>query len=315
LAEKRPGSLHLAAAALAAAALALGGCGLGAGDTPTGVALLVTRDFGQRVVTNRAVAQVRGSETVMRLLARNAKVTTRYGGSFVQSIDGVSGGSPGGRDIDWFFYVNGVLSDKGAAATKVGDGDRVWWDHHRWDATPDVDAAVGAFPEPFRHGVDGKRRPVRVECVQPRGSACERVVDQLTGAGVPAARGGLGTTELDQTLRILVGPYRDLRRDRRVTVLARGVDESGVFARFGAGGRSLSALDDAGRTTRTLRSGAGLVAAIRPELGLPLWLVTGTDEAGVTAAAGAFDEGTLQRRFALAVDGDGLGVALPDQAR
>jgi len=50
-------------------------------------------------------------------------------------------------------------------------------------------------------------------------------------------------------------------------------------------------------------------------LGLPLWLVTGTDEAGVTAAAGAFDEGTLQRRFALAVDGDGLGVALPDQAR
>jgi hypothetical protein len=38
--------------------------------------------------------------------------------------------------------------------------------------------------------------------------------------------------------------------------------------------------------------------------------VTGTDAAGVASAARAFEEGTLEHRFALAVNGD-LPVVLP----
>jgi hypothetical protein len=54
------------------------------------------------------------------------------------------------------------------------------------------------------------------------------------------------------------------------------------------------------------------VAATRAGDDPPLWVVTGTDAAGVASAAQAFDEGPLSDRFALAV-ADGLGVALPDR--
>ena len=77
-------------AAIVAATAA--GCGLGAGPAPGGVRLTVTRDFGARVLSRTSAPKVRGAETVMSLLLRNDKLTTKYGGGFVESIDGLSGG-------------------------------------------------------------------------------------------------------------------------------------------------------------------------------------------------------------------------------
>ena len=54
----------------------------------------------------------------MRLLQRNFEVETRYGGGFVQEIEGVAGGREGGRRVDWFYYVNGIEADEGAAERK-----------------------------------------------------------------------------------------------------------------------------------------------------------------------------------------------------
>ena len=52
---------------------------------------------------------------MIRFLDREADITTRYGGGFVQSIDGLAGAGAGGRRYDWFFYVNGIESPVGAA--------------------------------------------------------------------------------------------------------------------------------------------------------------------------------------------------------
>ena len=117
--RRRP-ALLAACAALAAGAA---GCGVGAGGTPSGVELKVTTGFGQRAVARADAPRIDGADTVMRLLQRNAKVTTRFGGGFVQSIDGLAGGRQGGAPVDWFYYVNGIEARKGAAATKVHDGD------------------------------------------------------------------------------------------------------------------------------------------------------------------------------------------------
>ena len=73
------------------------GCGAGAGDEPAGTRLTVTQDLGARTERQLEAPEVSGQETVMRLLQRNAKVTTRFGGGFVQSIDGVAGGRRDGR--------------------------------------------------------------------------------------------------------------------------------------------------------------------------------------------------------------------------
>ena len=59
-----------------------------------------------------------------------------------------------------------------------------------------------------------------------------------------------------------------------------------------------------GSVVRTLRSGAGLIAATeQPTLNQPTWLITGTDVAGVEAAAKALTPAKLRDHFALAVDG------------
>jgi hypothetical protein len=56
-----------------------------------------------------------------------------------------------------------------------------------------------------------------------------------------------------------------------------------------------------GSTVQTLSAGAGLIAATRRGEGAPVWLVTGTDGPGVELAARAFDQSTLQDRFAVAL--------------
>ncbi len=297
--------------ATSVAVAAASGCGLGAGDTPSGVRLTVSEDFGNRPLIQRERPAAEGRETVMRLLQRNARVTTRYGGGFVQSIDGRGAQRRGGELRDWFFYVNGVESEKGAASVTVNEGDRIWWDRHEWGAAMRVPAVVGSFPEPFLHGIDGKRLPVRVECTEARGAACRAAAERLTRHGIVAARGGLQRSLTQETLRVLVGPWSRLRADESAASLEKGPRSTGVYARPARDGRSIAVLDDRGRVTRRLRAGAGLVAATRYQDGQPVWIVTGTDQRGLLAAAGALAEDVLGDHFALAIDG-GLGVGVPE---
>lgn len=306
---KRRRALGLLAAAGAAAAL--GGCGIGPGEAPgSPVSLTVTRDFGARPLLTVADAKVSGADTVMRVTQRNAKVTTRFGGDFVQGIAGVSGGRRGGRPVDWFIYLDGILTDQGAGGLRVAGGDRIWWDHHEWGLTPDVPAVVGSFPEPFLHGASA-RTPVKVQCELPRSPACDTVTTRLERLGVDAARGALERSERDVSLRILVGAWKALRAG---TPEARSVEQgpksSGVFARFEDGGASLSLLDARGRVARRLAGGAGLVAATRQPGRPSVWFVTGTDAKGVAAAAEAFAEPVLRNRFAIALSHD-LALRVP----
>jgi hypothetical protein len=298
--------------AVLGAALALAGCGVGAGSTPGApIGLSVTRDFGARSMLELEKAKVSGADTVMRVLQRNATVTTRYGGQFVQSIDGVAATRRHGRPFDWFIYVNGILSDHGAGAIDVRGGDRIWWDNHDWGVTPDVRAVVGSFPEPFVHGSDGRRLPVRVECTDPEAKACSVVADKLLSYGVPIGRSIISQSAADKTLRILVGPWSKLRGgDAESDAVDSGPKASGVFARFDAPGRRLMVLDGRGRVARTLGPGSGLIAATRAAQREPVWFVTGTDAAGVQSAARALEEGALTNRFALAISHD-LPIAVP----
>lgn len=218
-----------------------------------------------------------------------------------------AGDAPKAVAGDWFAYVNGVAVTH-APASKSGA--RIWWDRHAATATRRVPAVVGSFPEPFRHGIDGKRLPVRIECAAPGSAPCKQVSQTLASFGVPAALGGLLTSHVEETLRVLVGPWSALSADHAIDELAQGPSASGVYVRITGDGRSIVALDADGRPVRTLAAGAGLIAATARPDARPTWVVTGTDDAGVAAAARAFDERTLMHRFAIAVS-DGRPLALP----
>jgi hypothetical protein len=290
------------------------GCGLGPGPTPSALHLTVTQGFGAATIGSQGPPRVRGQETAMSLLVRNHKVTTRYGGGFVQSIDEHAGGTSGGDPVDWFYYVNGVEAPKGAADTSIHPGDSIWWDLHDWSQTDDVPAVVGSFPEPFLHGIGGRRLPVRVECVEVSGKACQTVVARLRSAGVPAAIAAIGPGDEPSTLRVLVGPWPAVRGTPATQAIERGPRASGVYARLSEGGETLTLLDAHGRATRTLGAGAGLIAATRYAEGAPEWVVTGTDSAGVNRAAQEFGEATLRNRFALALEPSGRALSVPAPA-
>src|SRR5580692_3764604 len=92
-------------------AVALGGCGFGAGHGTKDASVQITSDFGTHLLGHAAESKIPGSETVMALTQRHFKVSTKYGGGFIESIDGHSGGS---GHLDWFYYVNGIQAPIGA---------------------------------------------------------------------------------------------------------------------------------------------------------------------------------------------------------
>lgn len=125
-------------------ALVLAGCG-GTGRAQGTATLWVTRDRGAHVIFSGAVPA--GSDGI-RTVERKLKVTTRYGGRYLQSVDGISGSLS--TQQDWFFYVNGIEGQQSAADVKIHAGDVLWWDYRSWSpATMHIPVVVGAYPQPF----------------------------------------------------------------------------------------------------------------------------------------------------------------------
>jgi len=135
----------------------------------------------------------------------------------------------------------------------------------------------------------------------------------MNALDIPAAKGGLGTAQVEDSLRVVVGPWVAARGDHALRQIEAGPARSGVYARPSADGRRIVALDARGRPVRTLGAGTGLVAATRAGDEPPVWAVTGTDDAGVAAAARSLTARALGRRFAVAIAG-GRRVALPEDA-
>jgi hypothetical protein len=280
-------------------ALAAAGCGLGPGEEVGDAELTVTRDYGSVPVLHHKLGGVTESDTVMSELESSADISTRYGGGFVQSIEGVEAQESVHRSFDWFFYVNGVESNVGAADYELRGGEAVWWDYREWSAAMRVPAVVGSWPQPFLGGYEGRHRAVAVECLG-GGSACGEVRRRLASAGVTVAPGSPGGA-----IRVLVGPWARVRQDRAAAQIEDGPQASGVFAEFGSerDGYALQGLGEDGESGRTFGADAGLVAATRRFDAPPVWVVSGAGSAGVEEAARLLGSAGLRDRYAVAVEG------------
>ena len=125
-------------------ALSLAGCG-GSGRAHGTATLWVTTDRGDHVVFSGTVPA--GSDGI-RTVEGKLKVTTRYGGRYLQSVNGMSGSL--GEQRDWFYFLNGVEGNRSAAEVTIHAGDVLWWDYRRWTgATMHVPVVAGAYPRPF----------------------------------------------------------------------------------------------------------------------------------------------------------------------
>jgi hypothetical protein len=158
------------------AVLALVACG-GGGSGGGKATLWITRDRGTHVLLVRSVP---AGLTAMQALDRMADIETRYGGRFVQSIDGIEGSLSGERD--WFYFVNGIEGDRSAAEVRLHPGDVEWWDYRSWAKRMSQPVVVGAFPEPF---LDGSTAVIS----SPADVAVARRIAGLTHGSVNATTG------------------------------------------------------------------------------------------------------------------------------
>lgn len=289
----------VAIALLVGAAVATAGCGVGPGEEVGAASLTVTRDYGGEEVLPEATDEVSESDTVMRLLDREAEIETRFGGGFVSAIEGLAEAEEGGRRYDWFFYVNGVESPVGAADFDLHGGEAIWWDYRDWSAASRVPAVVGSWPRPLNGGHEGKAHPVSLEC---RGvpEACATARRRLNDAGVEPVKGSP-----DDAIRVLVGPWAQLRDDPAAGQLENGPQTSGVFVdvEATAAGYRLRGLDESGEPARNFGPDAGLVAATRRYEAPPVWIVSGATPAGTLAAARLLSAAGLRDHYAVASEG------------
>lgn len=190
------------AAAAAVAVAAFAGCGGGGDAGGKGVASIwVTRDDGR---TRLVVGTVPAGLNAIQAVDRVAKLTTRYGGRFVQSVDGVAGSASARRD--WFLYVNGYEADRGGAEITLRDGDIAWWDFHDWSRSESV-LVAGAFPEPFLHGYRGARRDSYVLFASPSLAAAAKKIGAIVEAAAVRPLAGGAPAEAN-VIVLRAGPER-----------------------------------------------------------------------------------------------------------
>ena len=187
--------------------------------------LVISRDYGARVLKDILVP-ARAGMTVMRLLAEHCQVDTKYGGGFIQSIDGLesSFGASSATSADWFYWVDGVMGAVGAGDAALHGRQTVWLDYHRWAGAIYVPGALAAFPAPFNSKAMSPviRVPWSVNDTQ-------AAVEWAWHQGIRLHAGGANSSNADPASLFVVGTPDRVAKDRTVgPALSRGA-VAGVF--------------------------------------------------------------------------------------
>jgi len=272
------------------------------------VRVVATQNFGQRLMFDETLEVLPGT-SAMTALMKAAEVETSYGGGFVNAINGVRSRFTGSQSVkmDWFIYVNGIQSNIGALDYKLHDGDIQHWDFHQWSFRHFIPAIVGDFPEPFVHGYGGKTDPTVIACSESLKEDAENLERRLVHMGVSDVGikrlGELSENERESHNLLLLGTMDS----EPLSELNQVWNRLGFFAHFENG--NLVVLNAEGEVVAKYGAGAGLIQATQnpwnPKgIGVcenVVWMVSGTDEAGVKDAIDALINHYSEFQYACAV--------------
>lgn len=280
------------------------------GGSSTGkISLLVTRDFGGKTLLDKKV-ELKKSWTVIDVLQANTKIATGWDGGLVTGINGLQSDNGGmfGKRQDWFYFVNGICADVGAAEYELRAGELVWWDYHAWESMGLVNSAViGCYPEPFIHGYRGKVGPTTIVSHADNLTLAGDLQQALRAKGVST----VNVKELDENLlknrqgpTIVIGEWNRLKDIPWLETLNKAYRKNGTCIHFT--GEGLELLNYRGQVGRTITGSVGVIAATGEGLGdhSPLWLVAGTDREGLQQAVDVLvkSPGKISRLYSAVVD-------------
>jgi Domain of unknown function (DUF4430) len=251
----------------------------------------ITKDFGHETVLFAQVP-VKEGDTVMDILNNSGTtITTSYNGGFVESIAGIASqyqvGDATSKKVDWFYYVNGLMAEVGAAEYPVFPGDQIWWDYHTWETEIQSPALIGNYPHPFVKGLGEEPAPeITVMYTAGYQQQAENIVSSLKDIR-PAIKEPVSWDEQQfskESALILVGDTQSLRKSQQVTAIFDHRDIHGLYAHIEAA--AIQTYDQAGQPAEVYNQpGTGLlVSTLNMQNRLPIWIVTGIDEAGLEQA-------------------------------
>jgi len=262
-------------------------------DQSPSARVVVTRDFGNQLILSELVP-VDENTTALDAIQQVARVETRYGGGFVGAINGITSQHEGAyqEKKDWFVYFNGVSSNVGALDYTLHPGDIEHWDYRNWDFHQFVPAIVGDFPEPFMHGHRGVVYPTLVVYQEGWEEEAGQLAGSLAQLGVAdvsvKSAAELSVSEKESSNLMLVGTADFPLIDE----INQPWDRLGFYCHFEDG--SLKVFDGGGEVTGEYQAGDGVgVIQATQSVWNPkgvgagenvVWMVSGTDDAGVEAA-------------------------------
>lgn len=275
------------------------------------VTVIVSKDFGSTAILNESLVVERGT-TALDALRIVSKVETSYGGLFVTSINDFKRREVNGVQVDWFYYINGLLAPVGAADYTLHDGDIERWDLHPWASLPAASAIIGDFPEPFLHGYDGDKDPTIIIFSSDFRSEAEGLAEELSKFGVEAGLKAMETISPDdETLGennlIVIGYFTD----DLPSELNRIYDRLGYYAHYDDG--SVHALDWKGDVSRSFTGDVSMIQASKNPWSREgtsathkvVWLIAGKSTESIRFAVNALVKGeALNLHGLLIVDGE-----------
>ncbi|MEE8373471.1 MAG: DUF4430 domain-containing protein [Dehalococcoidia bacterium] len=262
----------------------------GEAGTDIGVRVVATGDFGAELLLDEAV-RVSPGTSAMQALKQVADVETRYGGRFVNGINGLRSQFPA-KD-DWFIYINGISINKGAPDYSLRDGDIVHFDLHDWHFRMFIPAIIGDFPGSLLHGYEGKVRPTVIvydDGLEQSARDLETSFRELGLTEVSTRSAGeLAESDKQRSNLMLIGTMDSVL----MSELNRAWDRLGFFVHFGDS--TMTVFDSKGELTAEYGAGSGVIQATQSPwnpkgIGVcenVVWMISGTDRAGARSAVDA----------------------------
>lgn len=274
----------------------------------TTVRIVITQDFGRELMLDEAL-EVLPDTSAMAALTEVAEVETTYGGGFVNVINGVRSGYTGSQKTktDWFFYVNGIQSNVGALDYKLHDGDVQQWDFHIWSFRHFIPAIIDGFPSVFRHGFGGKMSPTLIVCQDNMKQDARRLEKKLAQLEV----NDIGIRSLSELAESEKGNSNLILVSRLENSLILELNQNwkrlGFFTYFD--NENLFVIDSNGEVTAEYGAGTGVIQATQNPWNPKgigacenvVWLISGTDEAGVESAIDTLINHHSEFQYAFAV--------------
>jgi hypothetical protein len=274
------------------------------------VRIIISRDFGKTLLEDKTV-EIFVNSNAMSALKQAAQVDTGYGGGFVDGIGGLrTQRSPAGNQKgDWFYYINGLEANTGAADYPLFNGDIEQWDFHSWNFRHLIPAMIGHFPEPFLNGCRGKVFPTLIvfqNNFEDRANSLKDFLNQRRVRDVRTVSEGQ-LIERDKGTNNLI--ILAERQNLIISELNRQWKRLGFFAYFEDD--KLVTIDESGKVKNRYSESTGLIQATQNPwnpngVGADenaVWVITGKDGNGLNSALDCFihDSNKWQHCFAVII--------------